>query len=189
MALSKIDAANFLTGTIPQGNVANASLGAVTSLPAAIATGKVLQVVQGIKTDTFTTTATGATDVGLSASITPASTSSKILVQVNLMSSNGSASITGSHLLLRGSTIIAGGNSAGSRATGFCSTGTWNGSWNGINGSGMYVDSPSTASAITYKVQVIKEGSTYYLNRTGRDTDDAWHCRSASTIILTEIAG
>ena len=81
MALSKIDAANFLTGTIPQGNVANASLGAVTSLPAAIATGKVLQVVQGIKTDTFTTTATGATDVGLSASITPASTSSKILVQ------------------------------------------------------------------------------------------------------------
>ena len=44
MALSKIDAANFLTGTIPQGNVANASLGAVTSLPGAIATGKVLQV-------------------------------------------------------------------------------------------------------------------------------------------------
>jgi hypothetical protein len=37
MALSKIDAANFLTGTIPQGNVANASLGAVTALPAGVA--------------------------------------------------------------------------------------------------------------------------------------------------------
>jgi len=36
MALSKIDAANFLDGTIPQGNVANASLGAVTDLPAAV---------------------------------------------------------------------------------------------------------------------------------------------------------
>ena len=36
MALSKIDAANFLTGTIPQGNVANASLGAVTSLPSGV---------------------------------------------------------------------------------------------------------------------------------------------------------
>ena len=48
MALSKIDAANFLTGTIPQGNVANASLGAVTALPGAIATGKVLQVVTAL---------------------------------------------------------------------------------------------------------------------------------------------
>jgi len=44
MALSKIDAANFLTGTIPQGNVANASLSAVTALPAGVG-GKVLQVV------------------------------------------------------------------------------------------------------------------------------------------------
>ena len=48
MALSKVDAANFLTGTIPQGNVANASLNAVTALPAAIPTGKVLQVVNSI---------------------------------------------------------------------------------------------------------------------------------------------
>lgn len=36
MALSKIDVANFLDGTIPQGNVANASLGAVTALPAGV---------------------------------------------------------------------------------------------------------------------------------------------------------
>ena len=36
MALSKIDVANMLTGTIPQGNVANASLNAVTDLPAAV---------------------------------------------------------------------------------------------------------------------------------------------------------
>ena len=48
MALSKVDAANFLTGTIPQGNVANASLNAVTALPAAIPTGKVLQEVNSI---------------------------------------------------------------------------------------------------------------------------------------------
>ena len=45
MALSKIDVANFLDGTIPQGNVANASLGAVTALPAGVG-GKVLQVVR-----------------------------------------------------------------------------------------------------------------------------------------------
>ena len=46
MAITRLGGANAITGTIPQGNIANASLGAVTALPAAIATGKVLQVVQ-----------------------------------------------------------------------------------------------------------------------------------------------
>jgi len=46
MALSKIDAANFLTGTIPQGNVANASLNAVTALPAAIPTGSWIKLAE-----------------------------------------------------------------------------------------------------------------------------------------------
>ena len=72
MALSKIDAANFLTGTIPQGNVANASLSAVTALPAAISTGKVLQVVSANRTSAITTNQTSFTQTfGLS--ITPSS--------------------------------------------------------------------------------------------------------------------
>jgi hypothetical protein len=59
----------------------NNTLSAITTLPAAIATGKVLQVVQTTKTDTFTTTSTSFTDVtGLSVSITPSSASSKILI-------------------------------------------------------------------------------------------------------------
>ena len=44
MAITRLGGANAITGTIPQGNIANASLGAVTALPAAISTGKVLQV-------------------------------------------------------------------------------------------------------------------------------------------------
>jgi len=44
MALSKVDAVNFLTGTIPSGNVANASLNAVTALPAAIETGSIVKL-------------------------------------------------------------------------------------------------------------------------------------------------
>ena len=83
MALSKIDAANFLTGTIPQGNVANASLGAVTTLPAAIATGKILQAVSTTKTDTYSESlsarAEGSSNItGLEATITPTSASSKL---------------------------------------------------------------------------------------------------------------
>ena len=170
------------TITIPSGATFNVAGTAGTNI------GKILQVVQTAKTDTFSTTATIATDItGYSAAITPAATSSKILVLVNLMSSSATASITGAHLLVRDSTVIAGGDAASSRALGFCSVGPWNGTWNGINGSGMYVDSPATTSETTYKIQVIKEASTYYLNRTGRDSDDAWHCRSASTIILMEI--
>jgi hypothetical protein len=59
----------------------NNTLSAVTTLPAAIATGKVLQVVSTTKTDTFTTTSTSFTDItGMSVSITPSSASNKILV-------------------------------------------------------------------------------------------------------------
>ena len=72
MALSKIDAANFLTGTIPQGNVANASLGAGTALPAAIPTGKVLQVVTDVfSTETSTTSTSYVAVSGFAATITP----------------------------------------------------------------------------------------------------------------------
>jgi hypothetical protein len=42
MALTRIGGANAISGTIPQGNIANASLGAVTALPAAISTGSMV---------------------------------------------------------------------------------------------------------------------------------------------------
>jgi hypothetical protein len=61
----------------------NNTLSAVTTLPAAIATGKVLQVVQATKQDTqsFALATSTLSDVtGLSLSITPSSASNKILV-------------------------------------------------------------------------------------------------------------
>ena len=53
MAITRLGGANAISGTIPQGNIANASLGAVTALPAAISTGKVLQVVTATLTCSF----------------------------------------------------------------------------------------------------------------------------------------
>ena len=69
--------------------LSNQSLTSVTSLPAAISTGLILQVVQGTAAYAFTTTS--ATDVDVQSSsgvtwetaITPSATSSKILVQFN----------------------------------------------------------------------------------------------------------
>ena len=85
MALSKIDVANFLDGTIPQGNVANASLGAVTALPAAISTGKILQVVRATSTTTVSNTSSSTyVDGNPNLNITPLSSSSKIYLQFNI---------------------------------------------------------------------------------------------------------
>ena len=91
MALSKIDVANFLDGTIPQGNVANASLGAVTALPAGVG-GKVLQVVQSWDDETSSSSSTYADVFASDLSITLSSTSNKVLIIANSADAKGSNS-------------------------------------------------------------------------------------------------
>jgi len=162
--------------------------GAVTSSDfAAGVGGKILQVVSTTKTDTFSTSSTSYTDVtGLSASITPSSASSKILVIVNLL---GSQDVNGNRIfmkLLRDSTSICIGDSAGSRdRVSFGSSSyetvfmtTW---------SQNYLDSPSTTSATTYKIQMRVSGTTGFTNRADDDTDSSIHQRGASTITLIEV--
>ena len=79
MALTRLNGINAITGTIPQGNIANASLGAVTALPTGLG-GKVLQVVQATDGTEKSTTNTSFQDTSLSVNITPSSTSNKILI-------------------------------------------------------------------------------------------------------------
>ena len=84
---------------------------------ASLPTGSVLQVVSTTKTDTFTSTTTGAfTDItGMSVSITPTSSTSKILVNVT-GGCMGQVATSGFMLqLLRDSTAISVGDTAGSR--------------------------------------------------------------------------
>jgi hypothetical protein len=138
MALSKIDAANFLTGTIPQGNVANASLNAVTSLPAGVG-GKVLQVVQDVfSTESGTTSTSYVAVSGFAATITPSSTSSKILV---LCSASGYINTSNAYLgtIYRGTTSLGDFGRLYSQGSALGGILTFN-----------YLDSPSTTSATTY---------------------------------------
>ena len=51
----------------------------------------------------------------------------------------------------------------------------------------LYLDSPSSTSALTYKVQMKIEGDTMYVNRVGEDTDAAQVGRGASSITLMEV--
>lgn len=173
MALSKIDAANFLTGTIPQGNVANASLGAVTSLPAAIPTGKILQVVQDTLTSQFSTSSSTYADTGLTASITPSSTSNKILILLDMLTCTVSANANNGIAvkILRDTTAVF---EDAWFIYNFDGTAIQSNS-----GSYQYTDSPSSTSALTYKVQLKARTNSVSINP----------LPSTATITLMEIAG
>ena len=129
---------------------------------------------QTVKTDTFSTSSTSYTDItGLSVSITPTSSSSKILVMMHVQighSSNVSAFLR----LVRDSTAIAVGTNVGSRTA--CTVGMFDDpSDDECNSTSMmFLDSPATTSATTYKIQMSTEASgntgSCFVNRDGEDT-------------------
>ena len=113
--------------------------------------GHVIQVVQGTELGAQTAiTSTSYTDVGLSASITPVSTNSKILVLYQLtghLRLDTTSTQTAHVQLLRGSTSIAItlGRQRFSNTSGT--------TFAPITVTNNYFDSPATASALTYKIQ------------------------------------
>mgnify|MGYP001179912213 CR=1 FL=1 len=161
-----------------------------TGKPLVNSTGSVLQVVQDVKLDTFTTSSTSFTDVtGLSVDITPSSTSSKVLVLVHCPITMGDAG--GGFTLVRDSTEIFRGNAGGSRQR-FTATGLYGideSQYSGGTGTAVFLDSPSSTSSLTYKVQVKIRATTLYVGRTVYDTDNDNASRHASSITAIEIAG
>lgn len=115
------------------------------------AVGKVLQVVQA--TYATETTVNGSTyaDSGLSASITPSATSSKVLVLVDQVLHGFRAASTGvvvDSQIVRGATSIY-----DSMAFRFIDSGATDVDF-GTRNNMVYLDSPSTTSSTTYKTQV-----------------------------------
>ena len=148
--------------------------------------GGILQVVQTVKTDAFSHNSTSFADItGLTATITPSSNSSKILVATNMYFSigTGSGSTTIMCNLVRGSTTIAQptGTSANHQASLF----SWSGSAYMQQRAVEFLDSPATTSATTYKVQVKGDNttSTIWLNRYYSSNN----YRGISTITLYEV--
>jgi hypothetical protein len=131
-------------GTPSAINLANA-----TNLPkAALPTGSVLQVVQATYGTTTSTSSSTYSDTGLSASITPTSSTSKILIFASLASCGKTTGNTFiSARLVRNSTAIFGFDDSAVYTNG--------GSEEAYIGSicTSYLDSPATTSATTYKVQ------------------------------------
>jgi hypothetical protein len=157
---------------------------------AQLPTGSILQVVSTAKTDAFTMSGTVLTDItGLSASITPSATSSKILVLASV-AVGGASGVNGAlTILLRGATPIAVSDSAGSRAE--TTSMIENLSPSAPQTTNVsFLDSPNTTSAVTYKFQTrSNNASTVFVNRTVTDSDNSAFGRSVSTITLLEVAG
>lgn len=137
--------------------------------------GGIIQIVQTIKTDNFATTSTSFVDItSLSASITPRSSSNKVLVRVVACAGNGQSGSDNKIRVLRGSTVITTNDVFVRNAS--------------ISETETYVieilDSPSTTSATTYKVQGKVETNEIFINR--RNNVDTM---GESSITLMEVSG
>ena len=135
--------------------------------------------------------------VGPTATITPSSSSNKILVMVQATFGHGTDTVTGSVGLryatgtsvTTSGTLVGGGDAAGSRSQSIAWAGSSYQSWNGINVGYHILHNPATTSQISYKICFQShDGGTAYLGRTGRDTNNSDHPRVDTNITLMEIA-
>jgi hypothetical protein len=172
---NKSIAATQLTGTI-----------AAAALPA----GSVLQVVQTVKTSTFTSSVNNTwTDItGMSVSITPASSSNKILILTSISTGGGGNNYARGFRFVRGATAI----NIADAGTGTSASGGVFASYDqGLITICMnFLDSPAATSSTTYKIQ--------FLNPTPSATGiainqpyspDASSFLGTSTITVMEIKG
>jgi len=175
------------TGALGSGIVLNKD-----SLPS----GSVLQVIQTVKTDTFSTQSGSFTDVtGLSVSITPTKASSKILVSCAVAvgyNHDGTVTRRGGISLFRGSTNLLVPTSAGSRSPSYA----WASEMSSNEVYNTYcfefLDSPNSTSSLSYNIKVLNAGagsSIVYVNRSEIDNDQGSTGRGVSVITAMEIAG
>lgn len=182
-------------GTPSDNTVSTAKLVNSSVTAAKVATGAVVQVVSTTKTDTFASSSIANTFVdvtGLSVSITPSSASNKILILATV--NHGTDGIRATALkLLRDSTAINIGTASGNRtAASTVAIGENYDSNRGEVSSINYLDSPSTTSSVTYKIQIgiiESTGNVARVNTSGADGDFTYIARAASTITVMEIKG
>ena len=171
----------------------------LSQLPdSAMAAGSVIQVIQTVKTDTWSTTSDFVfSDVsGLAVTITPSSSSNKVLVLVDVVASSD---YWGTYIkLLRGSTEI-GNDATGMQSNQACHFSSVITDASDTNANGFthqhtrqILDTPNTTSATTYKIQSAARNGNYnaYINRAvpDRNVDGEYDNRFISRITGMEVA-
>ena len=157
--------------------------------------GKILQVVQEHKTDTWSegSIAPGAkTGAALTKAITTTANNNKVLVTISLTTGWSDQNMRTGALLKRGGTEIALADSTGDNKTRLTVSGQVNsGHWMEPQAF-TYLDSPGSAATHTYTVHLWNGGAndtlTAYLNRAGYETNHNYRSRATSSITLMEVS-
>ena len=151
MPLTKLTSLGITDGTIVNADI-NASAAIAASKLSGV--GKVLQVVTATTTSPTTTTSTSFVTTNLSVSITPSSTSSRVLVLVT--SGSFYNSVIGYALIC---TIYRGSTNLG--ATGYGTGLNWGASSRiqAVGTTGV-IDSPSSTSSLTYALYIKAENAS-----------------------------
>ena len=175
----KIQASHGTNIEIPSGHVLQAP-------------GHVLQTLVATKTDTMGNTSTSFTDIpNMTITVTPSSTSNKILFTWNVTLGINGDIAHGYINIVRDSTNLLVADAADQRvvATNVMNPGGAAGAM--FVSSGVFLDSPNTTSATVYKIQIkSSNGQAIYVNRSGRDTNNNQHDgRGTSSMSVQEIAG
>jgi hypothetical protein len=183
---AKIADANVTTAKIADANVTSAKLGA----------GTILQVQSTTKTNTFSTASTSYVDIsGFSVTITPRSTSSKILLIANFtMGNNAGGNFNrGTHVRFQGGNsgnYI--GDASGSRTRVAAAVRGRDGAPFGVDMYPVtlsYLDSPNTTSAVIYKLQMKVTASTGVFGFGANASDAAEFGLAPASITAIEVAG
>ena len=144
--------------------------------------GKVLQVVYGSSTTSTTVSSTSFTDTNLSTSITPSSATSKVLIILSQLGTikRSNETVTGAVQLLRGATVVLNPSVSNDEQAYHYSQQAASQEL-AYMFSIVYLDSPNTTSATTYKTQ----GTVRYSTNSGNVVFQP--NGSTSTMILMEI--
>ena len=188
------DAIDAGTNAVTAGSITGLSASSLTTgtLPnAQLADGHILQVKYAKKTNEQVTVSTSYTDIlDLSVSITPTSTSSKILLIWSVVTGQGNNTGHCYLVVARDSTdniFIADTDGNKTSASNVGNMPYGNSAMQILSNS--FLDSPSTTSATTYKMRLkSSNGSSIYINRSDRDTDSAaFDGRACSSFIVMEV--
>jgi hypothetical protein len=184
-----LDAADITAGSIPN---------------ARLAAGNIIQVVQNTYTTSFTQSITGTSHAYINTgtedmhvTITPSSTSSKVLVQFNfgrIAGHNASANYGLGLIIVRDGTSIALSTDSSSPKTTFYAGIGYPDYAPGLAFS--FLDSPTSSTAVTYKIKVVAQTGTgtytMLVNQPaskGTTTTDGWQSETITTFIAQEIVG
>lgn len=173
-------------------SITGGAIGSSVVFPA----GHVIQVLQTVKTDTFSSgvNASFTAVTGLSKAITLSNASNKVLVMVQLSAVNESSGGGGVSSIFRGATnILVADTGSSNQLEGGVAFEQYNSDADmpPVTMFMQKLDTPGSIGPHTYAVYVAGDanGNTIYVNRTESDTNSFYIQRTTSSITLMEIQG